>query len=286
MSTKHVQPFLDYLLFERGMAALTASAYERDLRAFASFDFTREGIRAFLETQKKMAPATRKRRVATLRAFGKFLVVRGVLKKNPAEDIALPKTGLALPKTVGENAVWKLLASAEGDAPLALRDRAILELFYASGLRCSELAGLRVEDAQFDEELVRCAGKGGKHRVVPIGNTALRALQDYLEKARPRLVEGMANFPFLFVSQKRGRMGRVAVYRRVLLYAQKAGLQGEVTPHTLRHCFATHLLAHGADVRAIQEMLGHVSVETTQIYTHVEPSRLVETHKKFHPRAE
>ncbi len=286
-----VQTFLDYLMFERGMAVLTVRAYEQDLKTFATFHagrdgFTREGIRAFLDAQKNAAPATRKRRLVTLKMYGKFLLGRGMLALNPAEDIALPKVGLALPRTVSERAVETLLKSAEGDARLVSRDRAMLELFYASGLRCSELAGLRVEDVQFDEELVRCTGKGGKHRVVPMGREALRALQDYMTLARPKLVESMANFPFLFVSQKRGRMGREAVYRRVLLYARKAGLAGEVTPHTLRHCFATHLLAHGADVRAIQEMLGHASVETTQIYTHVDTSRLAEIHKKFHPRAE
>ena len=285
---QYVQPFLDFIVFERGLQVLTAQSYALDLKLFSDSGaaFTREGLRAFLEAQKKTAPASRKRRLVTLRAFGKFLVARGVLEKNPAEDIALPKVGQSLPHTVDENAVWQLLAVAtEDDGPLALRDRAMLELFYASGLRCSEVAGLRVEDVQCDEELVRCVGKGGKHRVVPVGRAALRALQDYMTQARPQLVEGMANFPFLFVSQKRGRLGRVAVYRRVLLYARKAGLAGEVTPHTLRHCFATHLLSHGADVRAIQEMLGHASIETTQIYTHVDASRLSEIHQKFHPRA-
>ena len=285
--TGHIQPFLDHLLFERGLAALTAQAYEIDLRAFADSGkpFTREGVRAFLETQKKFSPKTRNRRLAALRSFGKFLHGRNLLRANPAEDVALSKTGVSLPRTVGENAVWKLLASADENTPLALRDRAMLELFYASGLRCSELAGLRVENLQFDEELVRCSGKGGKHRVVPVGRAALRALQDYIENARPKLVGGAENLPWLFVSQKRGRMGREAVWRRVLFYARKAGLEGEVTPHTLRHSFATHLLSRGADVRAIQEMLGHASVETTQIYTHVDAPRPAEIHKKFHPRA-
>jgi len=286
--TGNIQAFLDFLLFERGLSALTARAYRRDLEAFAACRkaFTRESVRAFMEAQKKLEPATRRRRLAALRAYGKFLLGRNLLKTNPAAEVAFPKAVQKLPRTLNENAVWRILASAtENRAPLALRDRAILELFYAAGLRCSELAGLRVLDVLFEERLVRCAGKGGKHRVVPAGSAALDALGDYLENARPSLAKGAAGLPWLFVSQKRGRMGREAVYRRVLRCAREAGLEGKLSPHTLRHCFATHLLARGADIRAIQEMLGHASIETTQMYTHVDAPRLAAIHKKFHPRA-
>jgi integrase/recombinase XerD len=284
----HIPAFLDFLLFERGMSVLTAQAYRCDLERFTASrkPFTREGIRAFLETQKKFSPPTRCHRLATLRTFGKFLLSRNLAKTNPAGDVAFPKAVRKLPRTVGENAVWQLLASAtENRDPLALRDRAMLELFYAAGLRCSELAGLRVTDVMFEEALVRCVGKGGKHRVVPVGRTALDALDDYLQNARPKLVKGAGTLPHLFVSQKRRKIGREAVWRRVLFYAREAGLLGKVTPHTLRHCFATHLLGRGADIRAIQEMLGHASIETTQIYTHVDTPRLAAIHKKYHPRA-
>lgn len=293
--TPEEQQFFDYLAFERGMAVLSVQAYQRDLKAFAAFcnkrrttpaaGFSRKTILDFLETQSSFTPATRMRRLSTLKAFGKFLKLKGCIAHNPAQEIAAPKTPRRLPKTVAEGSVGKLLQTPGGNAPLALRDKAMLELFYASGLRCSELADLRVEDVQFDEGVLRCTGKGGKHRVVPVGRKALDALLDYMTHARPRLARGMEHFPFLFVSQKRGRLGRNAIYLRVLLHAREAGLRGKVTPHTLRHCFATHLLAHGADVRAIQEMLGHASVETTQIYTHVDTSRLAEIHRKFHPRS-
>ena len=286
--TEHIQTFYDFLLFERGMSTLTAQAYRQDLEAFVASKkvFTREGVRAFLEAQKKFTATTRRRRLAALRAYAKFLLGRNFIKTNPVEDIAFPKAEKKLPRTVGENAVWRLLASATKDnSPLVLRDRAMLELFYATGLRCSELAGLRVTDVQFEESLARCSGKGGRHRVVPVGRAALNAVREYLQQARPKLVEGMANFPYLFVSQKRGRLCRGAVWRRVLFYAREAGLPGKVSPHTLRHCFATHLLSRGADIRAIQEMLGHAGIETTQIYTHVDTPRLAAIHQKFHPRA-
>ena len=284
----NIPVFLDFLLFERGLSALTARAYRRDLEAFAACrkPFTTEGVRAFMDAQKKFEPATRRRRLAALRAYGKFLLTRGLLQSNPASEVAFPKAVKKLPRVLNEKAVWQLLASAtENRAPLALRDRAMLELFYAAGLRCSELAGLRVLDVLFEEGLVRCAGKGGKHRVVPVGSAALDAIADYLDNARPALVKGAASLPWLFASQKRGRMGREAVYRRVLHYAREAGLDGKLSPHTLRHSFATHLLAHGADIRAIQEMLGHASIETTQMYTHVDAPRLAAIHKKYHPRA-
>ena len=292
-----VAAFLDQLVYERGLSGNTREAYGHDLARFWDFasrrgaatlrDVKGADIVAFLghEQDAGYDDATIARRFAAVRVLFAWLADDGRLPANPAEILSRPKIAHHLPETLTEQHVSRLLAAAaEDDSPLGLRNRAILELLYACGLRASELVGLTLDDIRLDEAFLRCTGKGNKQRVVPIGATAVGALRDYLRDARPALAGEKGDTSF-FLTKRGTGMCRETLWRIVEAAADKAGLAGEVHPHTLRHCFATHLLAHGANVRAIQEMLGHADIATTQIYTHVDAERLVEIHRRFHPRA-
>ena len=292
-----IAAFLDQLVYERGLSENTREAYGHDLACFWDFasrrgaatlrDVKGADIVAFLghEQDAGYDDATIARRFAAVRVLFAWLADDGRLPANPAEILSRPKIAHHLPETLTEQQVSRLLAAAaEDDSPLGLRDRAILELLYACGLRASELVGLTLDDVRLDEAFLRCTGKGSKQRVVPIGATAVGALRDYLRDARPALAGEKGDTSF-FLTKRGTGMCRETLWRIVEAAADKAGLAGEVHPHTLRHCFATHLLAHGANVRAIQEMLGHADIATTQIYTHVDAGRLVEIHRRFHPRA-
>ena len=292
-----IAAFLDQLVYERGLSENTREAYGHDLARFWDFaarrgaatlrDVKGADIVAFLghEQDAGYDDATIARRFAAVRVLFAWLADDGRLPANPAEILSRPKIAHHLPETLTEQQVSRLLAAAaEDDSPLGLRNRAILELLYACGLRASELIGLTLDDVRLDEAFLRCTGKGSKQRVVPIGATAVGALRDYLRDARPALAGEKGDTSF-FLTKRGTGMCRETLWRIVEAAADKAGLAGEVHPHTLRHCFATHLLAHGANVRAIQEMLGHADIATTQIYTHVDAGRLVEIHRRFHPRA-
>ena len=292
-----IAAFLDQLVYERGLSENTREAYGHDLARFWDFaarrgaatlrDVKGADIVAFLghEQDAGYDDATIARRFAAVRVLFAWLADDGRLPANPAEILSRPKIAHHLPETLTEQQVSRLLAAAaEDDSPLGLRNRAILELLYACGLRASELVGLTLDDVRLDEAFLRCTGKGSKQRVVPIGATAVGALRDYLRDARPALAGEKGDTSF-FLTKRGTGMCRETLWRIVEAAADKAGLAGEVHPHTLRHCFATHLLAHGANVRAIQEMLGHADIATTQIYTHVDAERLVEIHRRFHPRA-
>ena len=292
-----IAAFLDQLVYERGLSENTREAYGHDLARFWDFasrrgaatlrDVKGADIVAFLghEQDAGYDDATIARRFAAVRVLFAWLADDGRLPANPAAILSRPKIAHHLPETLTEEQVSRLLAAAaEDDSPLGLRNRAILELLYACGLRASELVGLTLDDVRLDEAFLRCTGKGSKQRVVPIGATAVGALRDYLRDARPALAGEKGDTSF-FLTKRGTGMCRETLWRIVEAAADKAGLAGEVHPHTLRHCFATHLLAHGANVRAIQEMLGHADIATTQIYTHVDAERLVEIHRRFHPRA-
>ena len=214
--------------------------------------------------------------------FCRYLVIVGHLPSSPAEVISQPKGWHRLPKTISKERVQQLLAGPEGDTPLALRDRALLELAYATGMRAEELANVKTADINFSVGYLRCIGKGSRERIIPLGRRAAECVQHYIDKGRPS-PENSPNV--LFLSRQNLPLSRIDVFRIVKKYARIAGLAGTLSPHTLRHSFATHLLAGGADLRSVQEMLGHVDVTTTQIYTHVDISRLKQVHKKFHPRA-
>jgi integrase/recombinase XerD len=292
-----IAQFLDHVAFERGLAENTRKAYAQDLEIFATFlaargahlfnQVTRRHIIDFLTDQRRqeMAVATIARRLVAVKVLFGYLQREGLLDRNVTEAMTSPKLWRTLPEILAPTDVGRLVDAASGDRAQAVRDHAILELFYACGLRVSEVASLRVTDVQFDGGFVRCTGKGDKQRVVPLGQAAAGSIRRYLAQVRPRWAQKHPGVEQLFLSQQGKGFTRQGLYKLIVHYAREAGLGGRVTPHTLRHCFASHLLANGAQLRAIQEMLGHASIATTQIYTHVDQDRLVAVHKKFHPRA-
>lgn len=289
--------FLDYLTLERGLSQNTREAYGRDLADLAEFlakrgvrhpeSVSREDLQEYLDDLKKreMSQATTARRLVATKVFFSYLSTEGIVSSNIASVLHVARRGMQLPKVVTEEDIVALLAAPAGDDPLSIRDRAILETFYASGVRVSELATLRLDDLHLDSRFLRCLGKGDKQRIIPIGTMAAEALEDYLGRVRPLFAEHNPDVPEVFLTRRGERFSRQGLWKMIANHAREAGLAGQIHPHTLRHCFATHLLEHGAQIRVIQEMLGHASVETTQIYTHVDASRLIATHRNFHPRA-
>ncbi|MFO0973606.1 MAG: site-specific tyrosine recombinase [Phycisphaerae bacterium] len=292
-----LRQFLGYLDAECGLAAATLEAYGRDLRELAVTAAADGAVdpaqlnQARLQTHlvhlsgRGLALASIARHVAAIRVFLRFLHSTGRLADDLAALLELPRKWSTLPDTLRPDEVARLLASPDSDAPLHLRDAAILEFFYATGLRVSELAHLRIADVNLAIGYVRCFGKGRRERIVPVGRTALAAVRQYLDVLRPRLMQGRRDAEWLFVSRTGKRIDRTAIWRLVRRNATAAGLRSGVGPHTLRHCFATHLLEGGADLRIVQELLGHSSVTTTQIYTHVDSTRLRAVHNRCHPRA-
>ncbi len=232
------------------------------------------------------APSSIRRKISALRAYFGYLQAEAIVETDPSELLEGPKTGRRLPTVLTPAEVDALLAAPQGDAPLALRDRAMLELMYATGVRISELVRLRTRDLDLDERLLRVYGKGSKERIVPFGSPAGAALARYLAKARPRLAAAKPQSEGALFLGRRGRpLTRKAAWDIVRRQVLRAGLGGRVTPHTLRHTFATHLLQGGADIAAVQEMLGHADIATTQIYTHLDRGYLSEVHRAHHPRA-
>lgn len=289
------EAFLTHALVERGLAGQTVEAYARDLADFAAFA-RRRGVGApgaihratitlyLLALRRRgMAETSVARRLAAIRGWTGFLLREGQIADDPALDLAPARAPRRLPAVLSVDEVSRLLAQPRGTSPGALRDRAILELLYAAGLRVSELVSLDVGDAHLDTEYVRCVGKGSKERIVPVGAAAVRALQRYLAAARPLMIRGRPS-PALFVNRRGQRLTRQSVWTLVATYARAAGIRRPLSPHTLRHSFATHLLDGGADLRAVQEMLGHASIATTQRYTHVTRGRLREVYRRAHPR--
>jgi integrase/recombinase XerD len=290
---------------ERGLADNTSDAYRRDLEDAERFlarrdttlaNFTDADARAFLQDCSKRGKSTKTvaRRLAAVRALLKYQVIAGIRPaaevQSILERLERPKPARDLPKTLSRAQVSKLLATPDRSTPLGMRDAAMLELLYASGLRASELCGLKVGDFNVFLGVVRVFGKGSKERVVPVGRVACDAIGAYLREARPILageapaLRGNAATSVMFLSRSGKPLERVALWQIVLRNARRSGLLREVSPHTLRHCFATHLLGGGADLRVVQELLGHSDVSTTQIYTHVDADRLRDIHKRFHPR--
>ena len=292
-----IAQFLDHLAYERGLSSLTCEAYGTDLFAFAAYlesrglsgsasEVTRDHIASFLADQRRrrMSVATLARRLVAVKVFFAFLCAEGHVDRNVTEVMASPNKGRPLPHTLSEAEVERLLRSVSGAGARDVRDRCMLELFYACGLRVSEVAALRVSDVRAEEGVVRCVGKGDKQRVVPLGGEALRWLARYVADVRPALARGRADEPGLFLTQRGAPFTRQGIFAMLAKRARAAGLGEGLSPHVLRHCFASHLLAHGANVRAIQEMLGHADIATTQIYTHVDEGQALRTHARFHPR--
>ena len=315
-AASHLRGFLDYLQAECGMALNTRKAYERDLRRFFGFldargarrlkDLSPAVIGAFLVScrQEGLSVASVARGAAAVRTFCRYLVLQQLLRDDPSATVDAPKKWHRLPTVLNAQAAELLLASPtdEEDAHAA-RDRAMLAVLYACGLRASELAGLKASDINPQLGVIRVLGKGSKERIVPIAGRAVELVQEYVRRrarnsvAREHSSDGPGvpratsctpyddpNAP-LFLSRRGLPLAREDVFRIVRKYVRRAALRGHVSPHTLRHCFATQLLSHGADLRSVQEMLGHANIATTQIYTHVDASRLKAIHKKFHPRA-
>jgi integrase/recombinase XerC len=286
--------FLEYLRYERGASDNTITSYENDIEQF--YEYLREtqkavdllsvdnmDIRGFLAylAKKGLKKSSAQRKLASIRSFFKYLYREGTVDKNPAKLVATPKKDKTLPKVLSVDDAIMLVEAPGYSEECELRDHAILELFYSSGLRISELAGLDKIDVEFKAGVARVVGKGNKERVVPVGEKALAAIREYIEAAGERAKDVDA----LFLNNRGGRLGARSIRRVVDKYVKETGLQGKATPHTLRHTFATHLLAGGADLRSIQEMLGHASLSTTQKYTHVNLDKLMEVYDKAHPRA-
>ena len=287
-----VQRFLDFCRIEKGLARTTVESYRLDLERFAQS--VRPGepfagtdvLRRHIDSLYKARMASRSiaRHIATLRNFFRFLLETGVIGHDPSELLSSPRQWQSLPKYLNEKQLEGLIASPDSTRPQGLRDRAMLEFLYATGLRVSELCRVKVSDVERNLGYVRVVGKGNKQRIVPVGKAALQAIEHYLESGRPRLLKGKAS-PYLFVSNRGGAMLRQSFWKLLGGYGKKAGIFHGLTPHIIRHSFATHLLEGGADLRSVQTMLGHADISTTQIYTHVMRSRLRKTVDEHHPRA-
>ena len=287
--------FLDYLTVEAGLSENTILAYGRDLREFLLYcrdsgvnEISRlevHRVQLYLGemARRDKSENSAKRALVAIRMLLRFAKLRGLIEDDGSEILESPKVWQRLPTVCNRQQVLKLLQAPSPEEPFYLRDRAMLELLYATGVRASEVAGLKTNDLNLDIGYLRCFGKGNKERVVPVGKMAIAATLEYLRDLRPKLVKPKSQ-AFVLLSRTGRPLSRIEVWRLVKKYALRAGMPRKVTVHTLRHCFATHLLSGGADLRSVQEMLGHVDIATTQIYTHVDHERLRRIHKQFHPR--
>jgi integrase/recombinase XerD len=293
--------FIAYLELERGLSRNTLEAYRSDLQQYGEF-LQRRGrdpldastgdladfVSEFAEGRAgrpPVAPATLQRKIACLRSFYRNLRREQLLDRDPTSDLRSPRSRARLPKVLSRDEVQRLLLQPSGTGVAALRDRALLETMYACGLRASEAIGLELSELDLDAGILRARGKGSKERIVPIGSKAIETLHVYLENGRPRLV-GLRDEPRVFVNLRGGGLSRQGLYKIVQRHARAAGLEDRMSPHTLRHTFATHLLAGGCDLRSLQEMLGHADIGTTQIYTHLSAERLRDVYFDAHPRAQ
>jgi integrase/recombinase XerD len=292
---QNVKNFLSYLTVEAGLSENTILAYGRDLRGF--LEHCKSGNIKYLSgikppiiqdylrilTQDQKSESSIKRALVAVRMFLRYSKLMGLVEDDFTAVLEGPKIWQRLPGICSRQQVTNLLSAPDPDEPFYLRDKVMLELLYATGIRASELAGLRIADLNLDIGYLRCLGKGNRERVVPVGKAAIDATAEYLDKLRPGLAKPFSD-NFLLLSRTGRPMSRIEVWRLVKKYALRAGMPRNMTAHTLRHCFATHLLTGGADLRSVQEMLGHVDIATTQIYTHVDQERLREIHRKFHHR--
>jgi len=292
---RSVRDFLNYLTVEAGLAQNTILAYARDLKSFLNYcksskinnlhQIKPALIQNYLVilTRASKAESSIKRCIVAVRMFLRFAKLTGLIEDDFTATLESPKLWQRLPAICSKQQVINLLNAPSPKEPFYLRDRAMLELLYATGIRASELAGLKTSDLNLDIGYLRCLGKGNRERIIPIGKIAIAATVEYLTNLRPKLAKPFSS-DYLLLSRTGLPLSRIEIWRLVKKYALRAGMPRNLTVHTLRHCFATHLLAGGADLRSIQEMLGHVDIATTQIYTHVDQERLRKIHKKFHPR--
>lgn len=297
MLTFAVEDFFHYLQIERGLAANTITSYRRDLKQYVLFlkkekeitkweAVSRNEIVTFLYKLKDSgkSSATISRMVSTLRAFHQFLIREQIVQTDASLHVETPKLDRLLPDVLSSNEIDMLL-DIKNDSPLSIRNKAMLELLYATGLRVTELVTLKITDLHLVMGFVRCIGKGNKERIIPLGDMAKTALENYLETARDELLKKNKAESMLFVNHHGRPLSRQGFWKIIKACALECGLRKEITPHMLRHSFATHLLENGADLRSVQEMLGHADISTTQIYTHVTKTRLKDMYDQFHPRA-
>jgi integrase/recombinase XerD len=291
-----IDAFLDHLTVERGLAANTRLAYRTDLAQFADF-LRRRGIEHLNATQRQhvteyllhrrkggLSARSLSRHLAAIRMFCRFLFREKLVAADVTQTIDSPKLWRTLPLTLDYEEVGRLLAAPDTDTKLGLRDRAMLEFMYATGLRVSEVAAIKLSDINFEAGFLRSVGKGNKERIVPVGSQAVEWIQRYLREARGSVARA-GTLGEVFLSTRGKALSRKTIWVIIKKYARAADIAKEITPHTLRHSFASHLLQNGGDLRVIQEMLGHADISTTQLYTHVDQSRLKETHYRFHPRS-
>lgn len=299
---EEINSFLNYLTVEKGFSENTVGAYQNDLSQLASFveeeankqglapswaDFSRQEMLSYLLNlqERRYAPTTRARKVAAARSFFKFLISEGTIKENPTQNMESLNVGRSLPKPISVSQVRVLLEQpTKRSTPEAKRDEAMLQLLYASGMRVSELVSLNLEDINTRAGDVRCFGKGHKERLIPIHRQAASAVEEYLKEARPQVVRRDVE-KALFLNRRGDRLTRQGFWQILKGYAKSAGLEATITPHTLRHSFATHMLSGGADLRAVQELLGHANISTTQVYTHLTTEHIRRAYEKSHPRA-
>jgi len=290
-----ISSFADYLEVECGLARNTISSYTSDLKKFAAHldgkrkDFRSikaEHIVSFMMEQKENGISVNSiaRYLVSIKMFYRFLFIEGVVGREPTSVLQSPRLWRRLPDVLTIEEVDTLISAPDDSTPLGIRDRAVLETLYSTGARVSEVASLKVSDVNLDYGYLRCFGKGARERIVPIGEQAIEALERYIREARHFFLPKSGGSDRLFLSRKKTPLRRESIWRIVKKYLRLGGIAKDVSPHTLRHSFATHLLEHGADLRSVQEMLGHADIATTQRYTHVDRDRLKSVHKKFHPR--
>jgi len=290
-----IDRFLNYLAVERGLSTNTLAAYSSDLQEIKGFlaangilnwdELTRDHISAYIQgLGVRLSDRSKARRIAALRSFFNHLQLVGAVRQNPTARVAFPKAGLSLPKVLSGSEVEALLRQPKEVHPLGKRDRAMIELLYATGLRVSELTDLQLSQLHLETGYLVVLGKGGKERLVPLGEWAAEALKVYLEEGRKILLKGGSGRE-IFLNRRGKKLSRQGVWKIIKQHALQARIRQNISPHMLRHSFATHLLENGADLRSLQTMLGHADISTTQIYTHVARTRLKEIHQKYHPRA-
>ncbi len=290
-----IEDFVNYLSVERGLAVNTVNSYRRDLKKYVKYlskegltnadEVKREQITSFMQSEKEggLSATSICRRLAAIKMFHRFLVRERLVKEDPTNLIETPRIWKRVPDVLSQAEIEAMIKASQGRHWQSIRDNAILELLYASGMRVSELVDLKVENVNLEAGYVRCIGKGRKERMIPIGKKAQIAVKRYLDQVRKKLAKaGFA--PNLFLSRLSKRLSRQSVWKIIKYYAKRANIKKPIKTHTFRHSFATHLLEHGADLRSVQEMLGHSDIATTQIYTHVDKERLRSVHKQFHPR--
>ncbi len=291
-----IDEYLALLKLERNLSDNSINSYRSDLSKFINFiekqkitdlsEITHKTISAFLQQLSKqgLSGTSAARYLSSIRGFFNYLDANGYIENDPTDRVSSAKTSRRLPAVLSFEEINKILDQPDTTSKLGLRDRAILELFYSSGLRVSELIELKQSDLFLTDEVIRVLGKGSKERIVPIGNSAIEWLEKYLTKSRPLLEKKTKSKNYIFLNTRGSRLSRMGIWKIVEKYSTEAGIEKEVHPHTFRHSFATHLLEGGADLRSVQEMLGHSDISTTQIYTHIDREYIKQVHKDFHPR--